>query len=330
MKTQYLPSLCSRCVVVLLYFFALPVVYGQTQSASDFFNRGYIAYQAGDYEEAIKLYTISIRMGVEPLSYAYNYRGSAKKRMGRYAEALHDYDKAIELQPNYAIAYNNRGYVYFNLQDYAKAIKDWELMELVSPIGYKPHHNYIDEARRKLAWKELKSNDKRFALVVGNNKYKVMGVLANAVYDSKAIATKLRKLDFEVIEVENANKATFQKKIGEFAEKLKNGGTGLFYYAGHGTQFNNKNYLIPTDADTTQISCIGVDDILYAMENREVAVNILILDACRSNARGEKDQKRTFAKPDFDAKGSVIAFSTSPDNIALDGSPDCPRNSVYT
>lgn len=176
----------------------------------------------------------------------------------------------------------------------------------------------------------LKVRNKRFALVVGNDAYESMNPLTNAINDSKAIETRLTSLGFEVIRIENANKANFQKRIGEFAEKLKDGGTGLFYYAGHGVQFDNENYLVPTDADTTQRSCISTDDILYAMENRENAVNILILDACRSNARGEKDKKRTFAKPDFDAKGSFIAFSTSPENIALDGSPDCPRNSVYT
>lgn len=229
--------------------------------------------------------------------------------------------KVFELPRGNIVGLSKNGEYYFTYTELGKKMVMYRLPKNLHYNGKVPEENLV---------KVQKNIDKRVAFVVGNNDYKKMNLLTNAINDSKAVAVKLKTLGFEVMEAENADKATLQKRIGEFAEKLKDGGTGLFYYAGHGVQFDNKNYLVPTDADTTQRSCISTDDILYAMENRENAVNILILDACRSNARGEKDKKRTFAKPDFDAKGSFIAFSTSPENIALDGSPDCPRNSVYT
>ena len=34
----------------------------------------------------------------------------------------------------------------------------------------------------------------------------------------------------------------------DFGRKLKRGGVGLFYFAGHGVQFQNQNYLIPVGA----------------------------------------------------------------------------------
>ena len=37
-----------------------------------------------------------------------------------------DYDKAIELDPKYAAAYNNRGWVYYLKKDYARAIADYD------------------------------------------------------------------------------------------------------------------------------------------------------------------------------------------------------------
>ncbi len=41
---------------------------------------------------------------------------------GRYDEAIKEYTKAIELDPNYAIAYAERGQAYFKLGQYDLAI----------------------------------------------------------------------------------------------------------------------------------------------------------------------------------------------------------------
>ena len=37
-------------------------------------------------------------------------RGNEKYELKQYTEAIADYDKAIELDPNYAAAYTNRGF----------------------------------------------------------------------------------------------------------------------------------------------------------------------------------------------------------------------------
>ncbi|MGB5772260.1 MAG: tetratricopeptide repeat protein, partial [Crocosphaera sp.] len=41
--------------------------------------------------------------------------------LSEYDKAIADYTKAIELNPNYAYAYNNRGLAYYNLKEYQKA-----------------------------------------------------------------------------------------------------------------------------------------------------------------------------------------------------------------
>ena len=43
---------------------------------------------------------------------------------GRYDEAIEEYNKAIELNPNYAIAYARRGQAYFKLEKFDLAIPD--------------------------------------------------------------------------------------------------------------------------------------------------------------------------------------------------------------
>ena len=51
----------------------------------------------------------------------YKDRGNSKYKLTRYEEAILDYDKAIELDPSYAVAYYNRGIskkkLYNNIED---------------------------------------------------------------------------------------------------------------------------------------------------------------------------------------------------------------------
>ena len=44
---------------------------------------------------------------------------------GRLEEAIEDYDEAIRLDPELALAYNNRGLANFNLGQHQKAIQDY-------------------------------------------------------------------------------------------------------------------------------------------------------------------------------------------------------------
>jgi tetratricopeptide (TPR) repeat protein len=48
----------------------------------------------------------------QTLAIVYNNRGNAYSSKGKYDLAPKDYDKSIELNPNYARAFNNRGVVY--------------------------------------------------------------------------------------------------------------------------------------------------------------------------------------------------------------------------
>jgi len=48
-----------------------------------------------------------------------------KKQLGYLEEAIADYTKAIELDPEYVWAYNNRGFAKKNLGQYQEAIADF-------------------------------------------------------------------------------------------------------------------------------------------------------------------------------------------------------------
>ena len=103
------------------------------------------------------------------------------------------------------------------------------------------------------------------------------------------MAEALRNLGFTVIHKQNAKQRDMEKAIRDFGKRLrKNGGVGLFYYAGHGMQVNGRNYLIPVDAEIetesdVKYEAVDAGRVLGNMEDADNNLNIVILDACRDN-----------------------------------------------
>ncbi len=70
----------------------------------------------------VPLGTVSVCFGQTAEEWFYS--GVAKFNLKDYRGAIADYNKAIELDPTEATAYNNRGHVKLNLEDYRGAIAD--------------------------------------------------------------------------------------------------------------------------------------------------------------------------------------------------------------
>src|SRR5579872_4042180 len=124
--------------------------------------------------------------------------------------------------------------------------------------------------------------DHRIALVIGNAAYQDVP-LANPVNDARGMAESLRRLDFDVVALENATLKQMQHAVVAFGEKLKEHGTvGLFYYAGHGMQVKGQNYLIPVDAELEHeadafIETLPVELVTEQMGEADNRVNLIIL-----------------------------------------------------
>ena len=71
------------------------------------------------------------------LSYAYAMRGLAFSIKGQYDTAIRDYDAAIALKPDFAIALNNRAWAYFRWGKAAAALPDVEKSLQLNPNS--PH-----------------------------------------------------------------------------------------------------------------------------------------------------------------------------------------------
>ena len=90
-----------------------------------YFNRAQAKFEIGKFQEAITDYNTAIRLKEDPLYY--NERGVTFEKIGRYREALEDYNKAISVNKNYINAYFNRGAYFGNFEnDWEKAKSDFE------------------------------------------------------------------------------------------------------------------------------------------------------------------------------------------------------------
>lgn len=177
------------------------------------------------------------------------------------------------------------------------------------------------------------ANERRLALVIGNATYN-NAPLANPSNDGRAMSNRLRELGFEVMEKENATRDDMVRLSREFGNRLKLGGVGVFYYAGHGVQLNGINYLLPVDSDIQdetelQTRAYDINEMLNKMDSAKNRLNIVVLDACRNNplVRATRSDLHGLATMQ-QGTGTIVAYATQPGATAADG--PVGGNSLYT
>lgn len=107
----------------------------------------------------------------------------------------------------------------------------------------------------------------------------------------------------------------------------------MIYFAGHGVQIGNQNYLVPIKADIRHerdvpIEAVSADEIMKSLSYSSTRLNLVILDACRNNpyARSFRSGAQGLARMDA-PRGTLLAYSTAPGSVAFDGNG---RYSPYT
>ena len=85
---------------------------------------GWAHHNKGQYDTAISDYNKAIEINPRD-AWAYNNRGVAYLVKRQDDRAITDFTEAIELNPRLADAYNNRGLAYYLKDQYDKACSDW-------------------------------------------------------------------------------------------------------------------------------------------------------------------------------------------------------------
>ena len=94
----------------------------------------------GQYQQAIERYTQALEL--EPqLAAAYNNRGNTHYHKGDFDIAIQDYDKALEIDPRSADAYSNRGNACKASGDLALAIQDYNRSLELDPTAAETYYN---------------------------------------------------------------------------------------------------------------------------------------------------------------------------------------------
>lgn len=174
----------------------------------------------------------------------------------------------------------------------------------------------------------------RLALVIGNSTYRD-APLVNPVNDARAVAGLLGQAGFTVSSQLNVQRVAMMAAIEKFAVDVRKSETKLvmFYYAGHGAQLDWRNYLLPVDAvadSSSQLrqSCIDLNELIGQLGKSKDKTFVIMLDACRNNPFGSSYQPEQKGLSQFDAPvGSLLAYATSPGNVASDGAG---QNGLYT
>ncbi|GIU71488.1 MAG: hypothetical protein KatS3mg003_0967 [Candidatus Nitrosocaldaceae archaeon] len=112
--------------------------------------KGYALTKLQRYEEAIEAYNKALEINPN-YAEAWNNKGYALAKLQRYEEAIEAYNKALEINPNYAEAWNNKGYALDELQRYEEAIEAYNKALEINPNYAEAWNNKgiaLDELQR--------------------------------------------------------------------------------------------------------------------------------------------------------------------------------------
>lgn len=179
----------------------------------------------------------------------------------------------------------------------------------------------------------------RVALLIGNSGYpgaagqsNAWERLPNPINDVQLVSNALWANGFEVRTLKNGSYAEISRQIDEFARLAGEADVAVVYYAGHGFEYQRRNYLVPVDAPTSIEApalpnrYIDFDRIVKAAA-RAKKVNVFFLDACRTGGAfvtvaGAGGTSRAIDDVQY-PQGAPLAilYSTARGEPALDAAP---------
>jgi formylglycine-generating enzyme required for sulfatase activity len=145
--------------------------------------------------------------------------------------------------------------------------------------------------------------------------------------DLPGMEAKLKALGFAVTVVANPTLSQAKEAVDAFSAKIKAApGVSLFYFSGHGGEYEGKNYLIPRGANISSKAdlsdeALSAQRVLNGMEESGAQVNLVFLDCCREDL-GKSVGGAEMAP--LKAKGSFIGFATRSGDFADPGEEGSP------
>ena len=153
------------------------------------------------------------------------------------------------------------------------------------------------EAEGKKTLAKFTTDEKYYALIIGNNDYEKLEDLDNAVNDAKDLEAVLKKkYGFETTLLLDQKADETVDAIIKFTQNRKKTDNILIFYAGHGQLIKKqkRGYWLPVDAGETQdskwLSNNNIKDLISSSDAKHI---LLIIDSCFSGSlmRGSAENK---------------------------------------
>ncbi len=174
------------------------------------------------------------------------------------------------------------------------------------------------------------------ALVIGNARYDHVSDIPNSANDARDVAAALGRIGFVVTEKYNLDYRDMRLILRDFSEETDDADMVLVYFAGHGIEIDNTNYLIPTNAELrsdkdVEFEAIRLETMLNSVSTAK-GLKLVLVDACRNNPFVSQMVRTTATRSigrglgRIDPGGVLVGYSARSGTLALDG---VGRNSPY-
>ena len=166
----------------------------------------------------------------------------------------------------------------------------------------------------------------RVALVIGNFNYPDADTpLAQTGNDACALASALRKDNFDVDLVQNATRNDMQRAIERLEAKVRHDSIIMIYFGGYGVQSGGQNYLIPVDAriwDEQDVRHVGVgaDRLFAGLKSSGAHVRLAVIDASRRNPYERRFRSYSHGLAPIQADENALILTSEPPGAVADDS----------
>jgi uncharacterized caspase-like protein len=161
---------------------------------------------------------------------------------------------------------------------------------------------------------------RKLALIIGINKY-LRDSLNYCINDATDLKNTLEFIDFNVSLGKDCALTKFYKIIDTFAETIQPDDLVLFYFAGHGKQNEDENYLLPSDynynhrgheRDYILGHAVNVKYITKKIDDRKCRITIYLFDCCRNLVRTRAINTNKGLSPMHAPLQTLIVFACAP------------------
>ena len=170
----------TSCLSLCLFFNAasvqaqINIPEAESKQLDALVKKAFQATDAGKFSEAEGYWTELINLYPENAA-GWSNRGNSKISQNRPQDALADYNKSVELAPNFPDPYLNRGAALESLGKWEEAIADYEQVLKINPKDAAAYNNRGNVKGRQGKWQEAIADyemamqvDSRFSMAFGN------------------------------------------------------------------------------------------------------------------------------------------------------------------